>query len=325
MSVHQRSVLVYLQIMKLTRFPGNPILSPTSNWWENVAVFNPGASILNKKIILLYRAVGGDHISRFGLATSEDGAKFTRNREPIFEADSKDPDERLGIEDPRITKIGDEYLITYTGTSVYPSKEMSKLTWQRMAPWKIRTFLTKTRDFVSFSHEELILNFDTKDTALFSEKISGQYVLLHRVFPDMNIIYSDDLKTWGNSKKILSPREGSWDSERLGGGSPPFKTDIGWLHFYHGVDKQSIYRIGVLLHDIANPEKIIYHSSEPILSPEEPFEKVGNFPNVVFSCGAVEKDGEYLIYYGAADKYVGLAKINKEELLSEIKAGIQNL
>lgn len=300
--------------MKLIRFSGNPILRPTSNWWENVAVFNPGATIFENKIILLYRALGGDHISRFGLATSEDGVEFKRQSEPVFEADSEDPNERLGIEDPRIVKIGDEYLITYTGTSVYPAKEMNKLTWQRMAPWKIRTFLTKTKDFVNFSHEELILNFDTKDTVLFPEKISGQYVLLHRVFPDMNIIYSDDLKTWKNSKKILSPREESWDSERLGGGSPPFKTDLGWLHFYHGVDKQNIYRIGILLHDIKNPEKIIYRSSEPILSPQEVWEKTGNFPNVVFSCGAVEKDGKYFVYYGAADKVIGLATIDKNEI-----------
>mgnify|MGYP001609757679 CR=1 FL=1 len=305
--------------MKLTRLLTKPVLEPSENWWENVAVFNPGAAIFENKIILLYRALGGDRISRFGLATSDDGLNFKRRAEPIFEADSKDPNERLGIEDPRIVKIGDEYLITYTGTSVYPSKEMSKLTWQRLAPWRVRTFLTKTKDFVKFSHEELILNFDTKDTVLFPEKISGKYTLLHRIFPDMHIIYSEDLRTWKNSKRILSPRESSWDSSRLGGGPPPFKTNLGWLHFYHGVDKQNIYRIGVLLHGISNPEKIVYRSSEPLLSPEEPWEKKGNFPNVVFSCGAVEKDCKYLIYYGAADKVIGVSAIDKEQFLNSLQ------
>lgn len=305
--------------MKLKRYSHNPILEPSSNWWENVAVYNPGATIFANKIILLYRAVGGDRISRFGLATSEDGFNFKRRPDPIFEADFKDIDERLGIEDPRITKIEDEYLVTYTGTSVYPAKEMSKLTWKRLAPWKIRTFLTKTKDFVTFTHEELILDFDTKDTALFPEKISGQYVLFHRVFPDMNIIYSEDLKNWKNSQKILSPIAGSWDGERLGGGSPPFKTDLGWLHFYHGVDKDNNYSIGVLLHDIDHPEKILYRSNEPLLTPQEPWEKAGNFPNVVFSCGAIEKDGDYFVYYGAADKVIGVATINKNELLTKIK------
>lgn len=311
--------------MKLTRFSNKPILSPTLNWWENFAVFNPGATIFKNKVILLYRALGGDHISRFGLATSNDGINFKRNKEPIFEADVNNTNERLGVEDPRIVKIGKEYLITYTGTSVYSKKEKNKLTWQRKAPWKVRTFLTKTSDFVNFSHEKLVLDFDTKDTALFPEKISGQYVMLHRVFPDMNIIYSEDLKIWKNSKKILSPKVRGWDDTRIGGGSPPFKTKLGWLHFYHGVNKKNIYHIGVLLHETNNPEKIIYRSNKPILSPKESWEKVGNFPNVVFSCGAVEKDGKYFVYYGAADKCIGLASIDKEELLSEINEELKKL
>lgn len=301
--------------MNLTRYSGNPILTPSQEWWENYAVYNPGAALFDEKIVLLYRAVGGDHISRFGLATSADGINFERSSKPDFESDILNPDERLGVEDPRIVKIDDEYLITYTGTSVYPAKKMKELTWQRMAPWKIRTFLTRTKDFANFAHEEMILNFDTKDTSLFPEKIGGRYVMLHREFPDMNIIYSDDLKTWKNSKKILSPRPGSWDSTRIGGGPPPFKTERGWLHFYHGVDEKNNYCLGVLFHDLQDPEKIIYRSSEPLLCPAEPWEKEGNFPNVVFSCGAVEKDGKYFVYYGAADKVIGLATVEKERVL----------
>ncbi|HSX58006.1 MAG TPA: hypothetical protein VLE47_01905 [Candidatus Saccharimonadales bacterium] len=304
--------------MKLERLSAEPILAPTKNWWENQAVFNPGATLFEDKIILLYRAVGGDHISRFGLAESSDGINFTRRKEPIFEADLKNTEERLGIEDPRITKLGEEYLITYTGTSVYPAEEMKELTWQRKAPWKIRTFLTRTKNFQNFSHEELILDFDTKDTALFPEQIAGRYVLLHRVFPDMNIIYSEDLSHWSGSKKILNTREGYWDSTRVGGGSPPFKTSLGWLHFYHGVDDMDRYQLGVMIHDLENPEKILYRADEPIFSPETSWEKEGNFPNVVFSCGAIEKDGQYIVYYGAADKVIGAAAISKEKLLSSI-------
>ena len=306
--------------MKLERISDKPILTPSNNWWENKQVFNPGVTIFEDKIILLYRAVGNDTISRFGLATSKDGLNFERFDEPIFEGSAINPYERLGVEDPRITKFGDEYLIFYTGASVYPIEEVQQKQNKKFSktPWRIRTFLTKTKDFKSFSHEEIELHFDSKDSALFPEKISDKYVLFHRVYPTMNLIYSDNLKLWGENRVLLEPRTGKWDSERLGVGAPPFKTEKGWLVFYHGVDVQRIYRLGVFLLDLDDPTKVVYRGNEPIFEPETIYEKEGVINNVVFACGAVERDGKYMIYYGAADKVVGGAMINKEALLDSI-------
>lgn len=306
--------------MKLVRFPGNPILTPSDNWWESRQVFNPGAAVFEDKIVLLYRAIGGDNVSRFGLATSSDGFVFKRFAEPVFEASLDNPYERLGVEDARIIKIGTEYLITYTGTSLYPATEMkAEGGWQRQAPWRVRTFLTKTTDFKTFSPEKLELDFDTKDAVLFPEKFSKGFALLHRIYPDIYLTYSYDLKSWPVGQKILEPRKGYWDSERVGAGPAPFRTERGWLHFYHGVDRFDSYCIGVLLHDLKDPTKILYRSPKPLLRPELPWEKQGSFPNVVFSAGAVEKDGEYFVYYGAADKVVGVATIAKKKLLSSLR------
>ncbi len=304
--------------MKLQRYDKNPILTPGENWWENKFVFNPGATLYNGKIVLLYRAQGADHISRFGLALSEDGFNFERFSEPAVDADGVDPYERLGIEDPRITRIGEIYYIFYTAASVYTALEAKvKRVFPDPSrpPWRIRTCLLTTKDFKRFDrHGVVFKEVDTKDSALFPEKIGGKFVLIHRVYPDMNLSFSEDLTNWNDYQPFIQVRPGSWDSERLGSGAPPVKTEKGWLLLYHGVDHQHIYRLGLLLLDLKDPTKILYRSSEPIFEPVEDFEKEGQVPNVVFSAGWVEKEDKFLVYYGAADKVIAVASLKKKDL-----------
>jgi predicted GH43/DUF377 family glycosyl hydrolase len=101
------------------------------------------------------------------------------------------------------------------------------------------------------------------------------------------------------------------------------QTEKGWLLIYHGVKKTSagpIYRLGVALLDMENPAKLIGRSEEPILSPTEYYERVGEVPNVVFTCGAVlEKEREIKIYYGAADTSICLVTAHVDDLLSVVK------
>lgn len=308
--------------MKLVRHSTNPILAPTDNWWEEYLVLNPGVAVYQDKIVLLYRAQGRDRISRFGLAVSADGFNFERFAGPIFEGDEGNKFERLGVEDARITKIEDTYHILYTAASVYPAKEAHKSAAPSLlskVPWRIRATLVKTRDFKTFERLGVVLpDLDTKDCALYPEKIKGKYWLFHRIYPQMYLASSTDLKTWEDLGIIAHTREESWESERIGAGAPPLKTEKGWLLVHHGVDQNKIYRLGLMLFDLANPSKILYRSQEPILEPEEPYEKEGYVPNVVFTCGAVEKDGQYFVYYGAADKVIGLATIGKAELLASL-------
>jgi len=47
-------------------------------------------------------------------------------------------------------------------------------------------------------------------------------------------------------------------------------------------------------------------NSDPILEPEEPWERKGDVPRVVFSCGQVLKDGTLSVYYGGADRVVAV-------------------
>jgi predicted GH43/DUF377 family glycosyl hydrolase len=308
--------------MRLKRYEGNPIISPSKNWWEINATFNTGATIYDGKVTLLYRAIGGDGLSRFGLAVSNDGFKFERFPEPTFEAELTNQYERLGIEDPRIVRIDDNYYITYTAPSVYEASAFKTGRFApslyHAAPWRVRPSLITTTDFKNFERKGVLLEVDTKDATLFPEKIAGHFCLVHRAYPHVYITFSEDLKHWQREKVLISPKADSWDSERTGAGAQPIKTEKGWLLFYHGTDENHVYRLGVLLLDLTDPAKVLYRSPEPILEPTEVYERVGLTPNIVFTCGAIEKDGEYLVYYGAADKVIGVATIGKDELLSSI-------
>lgn len=304
--------------IELTRSKHNPVLEPTSNWWESKFVYNPAATIYRGKIILLYRAQGDDFISRIGYGQSSDGIHFKRHDEPWYDSPIDDSLERFGAEDPRATKIGSIYYILYTAASVYCAKDKNhstnNISTSKGAPFRIRIGLAKTKDFKKVSHAHHIFpGIDTKNAVLFPEKIGGKYYIIHRIHPCMTLASSTNFDNWDQADSDC-PRPSHWDSLKIGAGAPPIKTRYGWLLFYHGVDKQKVYRLGIMLIDKDDPSKILYRSPEPIMSPEKSYEKRGLVNNVVFTCGAVEWGDEYYVYYGAADRVVGLATIKKETI-----------
>src|SRR3989304_1991827 len=307
--------------IEFKRYKKNPIISPTDNWWETEAVFNPGVIKLGQKIVLIYRAIGNDHISRFGYAETINGFKIEKRlKEPIIEPLLDEPYERLGIEDPRITKINNNYFIAYTVSSVYNASHSPFFSTKGKnpndAPWRVRGSFIKTQDFEHFERIGRILGEeDIKDIILFPQKIKGKYALLDRIVPNITLSWSSGLdQTWGRREVVMTTRKG-WEEERIGGSTAPIKTEKGWLVIYHGVDRKKVYRLGFSFLDLKNPTKVIYRHPDPILEPEKDYEKKGRVDNVVFSCGMVEKDEEYFLYYGGADKVIGLATIKKEDLL----------
>jgi predicted GH43/DUF377 family glycosyl hydrolase len=68
--------------------------------------------------------------------------------------------------------------------------------------------------------------------------------------------------------------------------------------------------------DLEDPVKILYRSPEPILEPHTDYEKTGYINNVVFTCGAIEMNGRYYVYYGAADQSIGVAIVDKADVLA---------
>jgi predicted GH43/DUF377 family glycosyl hydrolase len=133
---------------------------------------------------------------------------------------------------------------------------------------------------------------------------------------------------------LVGPRPGTWRSSRVGSGAPPIATDIGWLLPFHGatsIEEGNVYSMGWCVLDLENPEKVLYVSVAPALTPEAPYEiqlqpipqvDMANFMNgvrVVFPEGLVEVGDDLLVYYGSADVYVGGARVNKRALVEGIK------
>lgn len=249
---------------------------------------------------------GRDYLSTMShirLARSRDGVNFTVEEKPfIYPIDES---QKYGVEDARVTYIDGRYYLNYTA--------VSEGSWA--------TALAVTDDFKSFESKGLIFHPENKDVAIFPEKVRGKYIALHRPnnsgFGKPSIWYSEspDLLHWGNHKLIVRPRDNKWESQKIGGGAPPLKTSEGWLIIYHGKSTDSVYSLFCLLLDLDEPSKVIRRASTPLLTPTEPYETKGFFPNVVFSNGIAEKDGKIFVYYGAADESVCLALTDTHSLL----------
>lgn len=289
--------------MILKRFIKNPILKPRrENDWESKLVFNPGAIFENNLFHLLYRAIGDDGISRIGYAVSPNGYEFFRFDKPVFTP--RGVAESKGCEDPRIVLLDGRFYMTYTA---YSNKG-------------VRVSLASTKNFIQWERYGVVIpDIEDKDAVLFPERINGKYVMLHRPMDPPRsiwIAYSEDLLKWGDFKKIMEPIAGRWDGVGIGSASPPVKTEKGWLLIYHGIDKENVYRLGVALLDLNDPSLVIGRYPHPILQPEEDYELRGEVKKVVFGCGICEVEGRFFVYYGAADKVVCGATVEKKELLN---------
>lgn len=289
------------------RYEKNPIISNEDVPYSSNTVFNPAACKFKDEIYLLLRVEDRMGASHLTLARSKDGFNFEVDGKPFmqpYQEGDFSVYEEFGIEDPRITKFEDGfYYILYVAHS----------------PFKPRIGIAKTSDFKEVERVEIVSEPSNKDGVLFSEKIKGEYVRLDR--PDDEniwISYSPDLKYWGKSKVLLSPTEGNWDAQKIGAGPPPIKTEKGWLLIYHGVRMTAagrLYRVGAGLLDLENPERVLGVSGGFLLGPREDYERVGDVSNVVFPCGAVIKDDELMMYYGAADSCVCVATAKLSDLI----------
>jgi len=222
--------------------------------------------------------------------------------------------EEYGIEDPRITRIGDIHYITYVAVSRHG----------------VATALASTKDFKTFERHGIIFPPENKDVVLFPEKISGEYYALHRpnaatpfTRPEMWLATSRDLTHWGHHEQFLSGGE-TWDIGRIGAGTPPLRTPEGWLEIYHGNSRREgdagigTYAGGLLLLDLKKPRRIIGRSSAVVL-PETEYEREGFVPNVIFPTGVVERSGTLLVYYGGADTFTGVVEFSMKDVLAAVK------
>ncbi len=334
--------------MKLIKSELNPILSPNkANDWEDLVTCNPGAWYEDGKFYMLYRAAGDDknHVIRLGLAVSEDGFNFTRVSDQPALSPSIDGEDSGCIEDPRIVKFDDYYYVTYAFRPTAPGRywefghdEVVAENYGENAPRFINdnmanTALAVTKDFQNWRRLGRITdsNLDDRDVIIFPEKVNGKFAMLHRPKewigeeygpkrPAIWIRFSDDMLVWNEpSHLLMTGIEGTWE-EKIGGSTPPIKTDKGWFMLYHGVENGGLgyYRVGAVMLDLEDPTKVIARTEDYIMEPEFDYEIEGYYKGCVFPTGNVVVDGTLYVYYGGADKYVGVATANFDELVDYV-------
>ena len=295
----------------IKRYKGNPILTKKDVPYPVETVHNAAVIKHEGRYIMLFRSHLRNGRSIIGMAQSDDGYQFQVSSEP-FITPSEDglwaEYEAFGVEDPRVSKVDGEYLITYSAYSRHG----------------VRIALAKTKDFKSLEKIAFITQADYRNVVIFPEKINGMYVRLDRPHSEISpwsiwITRSPDLIHWGESQVVMKPEAYHWDEMKIGPGAPPMKTARGWLSIYHGVFPTmdgAIYRLGLALHDLEDPSKILAIGDSWILQPEDPWEVSGYVHNVVFTCGAVpEEDGSVKIYWGGADTVMCVGVAQMDDLL----------
>jgi beta-1,2-mannobiose phosphorylase / 1,2-beta-oligomannan phosphorylase len=274
----------------------------------------PGLDLSDSRLIGIDGRVYLTSISHLRVARSPDGVHFAIAPKPAMVAAT--PLEGYGVEDPRITTIGNTHWINYTAVSSRG----------------IATALASTTDFERFERHGVIFAPDNRDVTIFPEQIDGKYVALHRPMPSgmglavpaIWLARSTDLRGWGEHAFVAGERPGQWDDAKIGGGAVPFRVRVqgreAWLAIYHGVTASPLtYSLGALLLDGADPATVIGRSREPILKPDASYETQGFFARVVFTCGALVDDDRVRVYYGAADGVTCVADLS----LAGIIAGLE--
>lgn len=285
--------------MKLLRHPANPILEPIPGHpWESRNVCNCGVITHDGKIVLIYRAQGGEsNVSRLGYTESTDGLHFERRPEPVFAPET--PEEIKGVEDPRLTVLDGRVQMLYTAWS------------PESIPWRCQVARASTTDFRTWQRHGIVIpGPDNKDAAIFPAKVAGRYVAFHRIPPSIWIARSDDLDTWGDEREIMKPRP---LEARGGRAADPDRSRL--------ARDLSRCRPRAGLSPRGRPAR----PGRPVPGPQPAggagalargtWELTGEVPNVVFTCGIAELGDDYLVYYGGADRVIGLATANKRDLL----------
>ena len=328
---------------------------------EVLGVLNPAsARTRDGRLLLFPRVVAAGNYSRVGVAevrfdANGDPAGVERRGYALEPSESYEQNARTaGCEDARVTYVEplDRYLMTYTaygptGPRIALAESGDLLSWRRVGPVKFAFDPALRVDFDLY---------DDKDAVLFPEPVRdprGQpaLALLHRpahVQGGMPVLPSGvaeprasiwisycsiepalkdpaTLLHWRDHQLLAVP-ERPWEETKIGAGTPPIRTPLGWLMIYHGVagkilegvDHQPYvrYSAGAMLLDLDDPRKILYRSPEPTLAPETEEERAGIVPNVVFPTGIdPREDGRVDVYYGMADSAIGVARLDLPEAI----------
>ena len=215
--------------------------------------------------------------------------------------------ESNGIEDARFVRFTD------SGSSVYYA------TYTAYDGKQIMPLLLETKDFLDVRVRSLSGKAArNKGMALFPRKIQGRFVMISRQDGEnLYCVTSDSVLSWQKPGALLKPTF-PWEFTQIGNCGSPIETKEGWLLLTHGVGPVRKYCIGAVLLDLENPSKVVKRLKEPLIEPNES-EREGYVPNVVYTCGALEHNGNLIIPYAMSDQSSRFATIRVTELLNAMQ------
>lgn len=218
--------------------------------------------------------------------------------------------QQYGVEDPRISKVGDIYYMTTCSVS---------------AERHCTTLYTST-DGLNYSLDGIVLDHQNKDMLYFEGMVGGKFYALTRPLgdlyfsypphspfeagPSINLASSPDGLHWRpDEAPLIRPRRGSASVMKVGGGTPPIRTPAGWLMLYHGVEPGTlvgVYRTFWALLDLTNPAKILRVADEVPLLEANPtlthcLKDLMYVSNIVFTTGIADGGEYYIVASGEAD------------------------
>jgi beta-1,2-mannobiose phosphorylase / 1,2-beta-oligomannan phosphorylase len=329
------------------------VLERTDREFERQAVCNPGCVKVGDKVKMLYRAVRENNYSSIGYCVLDGPVEVVERLDrPVITGESAY--DSHGVEDPRIVFFEGKYYIFYVAydgknalIEYATSKDLIKFEKKGVISPIIRyseakNFFrnskpaVKERYFFFESYFRDVVGEDIllweKDSFIFPKRINGKIGFVHRILPDMQIAYVNDLcdltaQYWEShlenlSSNILLGAKYWYESRHIGGGPPPIETDEGWLLIYHAVEDSEagkVYHASAALLDKDDPRKVIGRLKDPLISPHMRWEQEGDVNNVVFPTGAARFDERLYLYYGAADKRIAAASLDINELVDELK------
>lgn len=295
------------------RYNANPIIG--RNPINNVArVFNSAVLPYKGEYIGVFRGEQRNGVPQIFLGSSADGISWSFEEGGIPFVNERGERVRHDYAyDPRLVEVDGAYYTVWCTDYHGPTIGIAKTT-------DFKTFVCLDNPFLPYN----------RNAVLFPRRINGNYVMLsrpsdsgHTPFGDIFLSESPDLVYWGKHRHVMGKSESWWETLKIGGGSTPIETSVGWLLFYHGVANTCngyVYSIGGAILDIDDPSIVKYRCPNFLLTPEYEYEERGFVPNVCFPCAALSDadTGRIAIYYGAADSYVALAFTTIDEVVDYI-------
>ncbi|MHB9038258.1 MAG: glycoside hydrolase family 130 protein [Armatimonadota bacterium] len=343
---------------------GLPLISADPNGWDNGFTLNPTAVRLeiskrNDELIrnilggydlddpklsdgvvaVFYRGIPQEVVGRPSLRSSVGLAVFTPDMELIkrfaypLVVPTDDPMgyDYNGVEDQRITRVGDTFYMLYCGYNpnlpiehnihICMAESTDLLNWTKLGP-------------VCGSVNDI----PNKDAVLLPEPVDGLYFMMHRPMVGAQSDYNVSLAVsdsptgeWLDLGTILraepDPRyRCSW----TGAGSAPiplgdnrYLADFHTGNYYPGGERDYASGYAILdfnSFDIDRPESVVECRCQNMIEPETPYEVNSPWPhdktlNCVFSSGSFIHGRDVILLYGGADAYVLGARFDKNQLV----------